>query len=343
MSRPFRAILLVSVVVLAGCSFTLDTGTPGSPTPDVQPKTPSATPTPNESSRFPPGADETGFENVTALLEAHTAVLNSTGYVANGTGNTTILRSGFLVEVTRDLRVVAVNGSRQYYETRQTHAGPVDRYVQRYSNGSVEFRRLEENGEVTVRRRERQSAEELARVDHLDSFLRGGNFSVNEVNETADPTTVLLRANASDNETALLSGLPKDAERIRSYEAIVLVDSAGRVRRLNATANFVINGQNRTHAVSFELVRIGVRNVSRPDWVDGATGSDGRSGDRTGPAGRRVRPAGDAGAPTVGTPPESPPPVRTRPRVGTASSRPPWSASPDRRPHWRRFVVSTSG
>lgn len=283
MTPHSRAIVIVALVVLAGCSFTLDSGQTPSPAPTtgVEEKTPSSTPTPNETSPFPPGVNETTIVNVSALLSAHTAALNRTGYVANGSGNTTILRSGFLVEVFRNVRVVAVEGSHRYYEIRRTRAGPVNRVSQRYSNGSVEFLRRAEDGDVTFRRRKPQTAAELARVEHLDSFLRGGNFSVVEVREDADPPTVLLRANETDNETALLSGLPSDAKRIRSYNATVLIDSAGRVRRLNATVGFVIGGNNRTHTVTFRLARIGVANVSEPDWIDEMNESDERGNDRS--------------------------------------------------------------
>lgn len=270
MSHNGRVIVLIVLVVLAGCSFTLDSRqtTSPTPTPGVEQETPSVTPTPNETSPYPPGVEETGLENVSELLEAHTAVLNRTGYVANGSGNTTIRRSGFLIDVSRDVRIVVVDGSRRYFEVRRTRAGPVDRHVQRYSNGSVEFRRHEEDGDVSVRIRELQSAEKLARVDHLESFLLGGNFSVTEVRADDEPTTVVLQANRSDNDTALLSGLPEDAERIRSYNATVVADTDGRVRQLNAVVGFVIGGKNRTHTVSFNLTRIGVTNVSEPDWLD---------------------------------------------------------------------------
>lgn len=289
-----RVALLLSVVVLAGCSFTLGTGSPASPTPSatpgVQQETPNETPTPNTTSTYPPGVDESGLENVSALLEAHTAQLNGTGYVANGSGNTTIMRSGFLVDVTRSIRVVVVNGSQRYFEVRRTHAGPLDRIVQRYSNGSTEFRRHQEDDDVNYRIREPQSAEKLAGIDTVEPFLRGGNFTVIDVREDEDPTTVILRTNETANATALLGGLPENAEQIRSYEALVLVDAEGRVRSMNATVEYVIGGKNRTHTVAFNLTRIGVTNVTEPDWIDDARereeGGDGQSnsdGSRRGP------------------------------------------------------------
>lgn len=286
MTVPARTVVMIALVVLAGCSFALDDRSTTSPTqtPGVDQETPSATPTPNETTPYPHGVDETGLENVSSLLEAHTAALNRTGYVANGSGNTTILRSGFLLEVSRGVRIVVVDGSRRYFEVRRTVAGPVDRLVQRYSDGSKEYRRHQEDGEVNYRVRQRQSAEKLSRVDHLDSFLRGGNFTVIEVREDENPTTVVLRANRSDNETAVLSGLPDDAERIRSFESTVVVDADGRIRRMNASVEFVIGGENRTHTVSFNLTRIGVSNVSEPDWLEEATdegdGSGNGAGDR---------------------------------------------------------------
>lgn len=293
MTSQRRVLVVIALVVMAGCSALPGDESRTSPTPtgaaDVDRGTPSSTPTPNESSRYPPGVNETTIENVSALLAAHTTVLNQTGYVANGSGNTTIIRSGFLLDVTREGRVVVSEGSRRYFEVRRTQAGPVNRNNQRYSNDSVEFRRNAEDGDVNLRKGPRQSAETLARVDYLESYLLGGNFTVTDVDDNETPNTIVLEANRSDNETALLSGLPSGAKRIVSYNATAIVDSEGRVRQLDATIEFVIGGEQRTHSIEFTLVRIGVSNVSEPDWVGEFNESEGPTDDGAGRADARHR------------------------------------------------------
>lgn len=280
-------VAVTVLVVLAGCSIPLGNG----PTPSATPTTPGvsgetptgtaeSTPTPSPDP-YPPGVDEEGVANASALLVAHDEHLDRTGYVAVGSGNTTVRRSGFLINVTRSGRTIVAAGSERYYEVRRTMAGPVDRIVERYSNGTVEIKRHAEDGDVTYDQRRPRPSGKLAKVDLLEPLLLGGDFRVSEILNEDDeaPTILVLRTNETDNASALLDALPADGERVRSYNATARVDSTGRVRSLNASIGFVIGGENRTHQVTYNLTGLGVTNVTRPDWVDERNESASLAGD----------------------------------------------------------------
>lgn len=278
MTTRAPAVALAIGVVLAGCSLPLgDAPTPSqtATAPEGQVETKTATPTPTPTPAYPPGTSAAGITNASALVSAHARSLNRTGYVAIGTGNTSVVRNGFLVDVDRWGRTVVTAGSDRYYEVRRTTAGPVARNTQRYSNGSVELQRRTQNGEVTYQRRPPRPPSTLASVQLLESLLAAGDFQVTAVRDDPEPARFALRANGSDNATAVRASLPAGAEQVRSYEATVQVDGAGRVHSLNATIEFVIAGQNRTHEVDYRLARVGVTNVTRPDWVDEANVSAG--------------------------------------------------------------------
>jgi len=303
MTAARLALGLVALLVFAGCAGPLggDPTRAGSPTPSPTPSaradatptpTPSPTPTPTPSPTvterppepatptpadpevYPPGVSPSGVSNATAVVDAHQRALNRTGYVAVGQGETAVLRNGFLVGVTTEARTVVAAGSTRYYEVRHISAGPVSRRAQRYSNGSVERLRRTENGQVTLQRQPPRPPSVLASVELLEPLLAGGDFNVTAVRADANPTAVVLRANRTDDVSALMASLPEKTERVRSYEATTVVDSTGRVRSLNATAEFVIAGRNRTHRVQYAVESLGVWNVSTPDWVDPTNASN---------------------------------------------------------------------
>jgi hypothetical protein len=271
------ALGVAIVVVFSGCVIpiggdTTETGQP-SPSPD-EPLTPTPTPTPDPSSSPPPGVTGEALVNATALVEAHARVLNETGYTAVGRGDTAIVRSGFLVDVTTRGRTVVAPGSRHYYEVRYVEAGPIDRVTERYANGTAERVHRTENGEVTEKTRQPRRRTTLASAPLLEPLLEGGDFTVTRVREVNGTNVYIIEADRTDNVTAVRDALPENAQEVRSFEATARLDAFGRVHSLNATIEFVIAGRNRTHRVGYTLKRIGVEEVPAPDWVNG---SDNRS------------------------------------------------------------------
>lgn len=257
-----------------------------SPTPTTTPTTPTGLPA-NET--FPPGVSADGIDNESVLFRAHARTLGTTGFVAVGNGSSVVSRSGILVEVeTTQRNRVAANGS-PYEISREVAAGPIQRSLHAWSNGSIEYVRTQENGETNYSTAERRRLAGLAGNGLIAPYVRGGNFTVRDVrNESGGPTVVVLNTTEVANETVLERAVTDDAEEITGYEALVAIDAEGRIRLLDAAIEYTIDGQTATQEFTYTLTSIENVEVERPEWVDEARDA-GNESQRAGP----VVPVGD--------------------------------------------------
>lgn len=266
-----KAVVLsvMAIIVLAGCA-----GPFGSePTPTMSPtatatETPTPTPTPSDpTGSLPPGVGSDGLDNATMLLGAHVAELNATGFIGVGTGNGTVLREGFLIDVRSHQRNVMAPNAQAYRRNRTVVAGPIERRMEAWGNRSVEVRRSKENGQWSVSHGQPAPASQLAGRGLLLPYLQGGNYTLAERNDSDNESRHRLVATEVDDPEALRQALPDDVDRITSFQATVIVDEKGRIHSVEAMAEYEIQGQTATHHLEYTLEQVGGVSVEPPDWV----------------------------------------------------------------------------
>ena len=271
MTRSVQAgvLVLVAAMVLAGCALPFGADDDTTPTPEPT-LSPTPTPTPEPDDPYPPGVSETALENSTELLTAHVETITESGYEATAEVNTTAERGGFLIGVESFARTTVEENASAYNEQRQALGGPVEQSQSFWSNSSTEYIRTQENDQVTYEENETRHQGVLAGRPLIDPFVEGGNFTVQEVNETADPAETTLVADEIEDEEALEEGLPSGVQEIEWMNAEMIVDEDGRILSLEVEVGVIMAGENRIHAVDYALVEVGDVEVERPDWVDEA-------------------------------------------------------------------------
>lgn len=282
-----RRLLLAALLVGAGCAAPTAPPATDSPTPTEEPwsptptrGSPAPTATPAERAR-PPGVSDGRLVDATALLAAHEEASVRAGFVSVANGSAPVTRHGIRVNVTASGRHRVEPNATDYRYWNVTEAGPVQRRIEGWSNGSVEYRRRVGVDGATYVRAESRSPAELASVWLLATHLRAGNYSVRSVDDRGETTLVTLVANRIDNRTAARRALPDGGGNITGYEATLVVDLAGRIRSLSVRMTYELDGRPATLRLEYELRRVGGVEVARPDWVTDATeGANGSASSR---------------------------------------------------------------
>lgn len=233
----------------------------------------------------PPGVTDGELASASSLLDAHTSLLVAEGFAANGSGDGTVVRRGVLVDVERTAnRTVAADATayRQSWTTEASAAvGSVTRQSEFWGNETVETRRTVENGRTSYRTGDAKSDASLSGARIIRPYLRAGNFTVTSIGaETVEnsfavtPTETpvggthyALAATSLANETRLLRTLPDEASDPRNFSADAEVDEEGRIHAFEASVEYTIRGQDRTHTFTYTLRALGDITVSRPPWV----------------------------------------------------------------------------
>lgn len=275
-----EALAVISVLILvtvAGCAGPLgQSPSTDTPTPEPEPSpTPTITPTPDPSEQLPPGVTSDGIGNASQLLDAHVTELSRTGFVGVGTGNGTIYRDGFLVDVESHQRNVVEPEVSSYLRQRSIIAGPVRNEWQAWGNASDEYRRSKEGNGWKYERKEPAPPAKLAGRGLLLPYLRGGNYTVERFETDNNETRFRLVSTEVEDPDALMEALPDDTEEITSFEATVVVDMDGRIHSVQATAEYVIRGEEATHQLEYRLEQVRGVTIDRPDWVDAARNQTG--------------------------------------------------------------------
>lgn len=277
MRRP--ALLAVALlVVLAGCTGTTPPGeSPETTQPTTAAATTTATPT-TTAEPLAPGVTAAGVENASALVDAHVAALNASGYAtrvrvavavrfgeSNGTfgseTDTAVRATPGMATASRRMTHVERDGSHARTSTHETWSNGTVGLLRVAQGDRTAYERLDPAGPGgTAERRQR-----LAHAVTLQDFLARGDYEVAATTMASDSTRLTLVA----------EGPADDAGNVTDFSATAVVDGDGRIHRLNATATGPAGDHEQTTTVEYRLVEVGVERVERPAWVDEALGEDG--------------------------------------------------------------------
>ncbi|MFC3476943.1 hypothetical protein [Halobacterium litoreum] len=276
MRDALPAVAVVALLVLAGCSGAsapsdpTATGTTTDAATTDEPTTSPATTTQSAASGYPPGVSADGVENASALAEAHRASVVERGAVLTATTRTngTVNNRTVAVDASETARLTA-NASelRWSVSATTTRGNATTRLDERYyANESTLVSRVEREGNVTVRSRNRSSfwnravlgAASKARI--VNVTLSNANYAVADVAERDGRTVTTLVA-----ENGTYSG----RQPVVEYNATVTVAESGRVLSLTRSWTSETD-RSRTRYVS-ELAWSPATSVERPGWADDAT------------------------------------------------------------------------
>ncbi|MFC7177111.1 DUF7537 family lipoprotein [Halosegnis marinus] len=249
MRRPVLALCLL--VLLAGCSLG---GTD-----------PTATPTPTDEltpENAPPGvtADDGTLTDPDALLAAHTARLNESGFVTEVRVNATLVRNGEPTAVPRRQVVRAEAGLVEY---NNTVLNPGSRFDV-WGNTTVQAVRLEAGGGVRYGSGEPQDAATLSGENLVSRYLSAGEWTVTNTTVENGTTLHTLRSTGLPADPA---AVPENATDVREYGAVVIVDDEGRIRYFEARGDYTVDGYEGSFLVRQRLVSTDAPAVERPAWV----------------------------------------------------------------------------
>ncbi|WP_254543299.1 hypothetical protein [Halomarina pelagica] len=218
----------------------------------------------------PPGVVDGRLDNVTALLDAHVAALNETGFetlvVVNGTRPVTLGGDREVLNVSRSQRTLVEAGGTPYaYHTVNRGTGA---RFDAWANASTHYLRGDVGGQTYYRTGRPHAVAALAFVDLLAPRLAAADYEVASVNRTGDRTLVTLRATGTTNATAVF---PANATDTSDYRSTLVVDRRGRVHRYEASGNYTVAGRDASFRLVFDLVRTENVTVERPAWVANVT------------------------------------------------------------------------
>jgi hypothetical protein len=240
MRRGFAAVGLCLLLLLSGCSF-LSGGNDAGQTP---------------------GVEDGELADGDALIEAHVTALTASGYTHEVTVNQTRTRDSERVEnVQRQRMRVAPEATE--YERQLIYGGAVSSRIVAWGNDSVEYLRIERGDNVEYRRSSPGSAEAMTGARIIEPHL-SAPFEVVDTETDDDRTLVTLEATGPpSNDRAF----PQAAEDVERYEARLVVDADGRIHRLEASADYVLEGEAADYDLTYELTGTGDPGVQRPQWV----------------------------------------------------------------------------
>jgi hypothetical protein len=278
--RSWRVVLLVCVVVLAGCSgFYDERDPPGESTvvsgPDgggsgMQAGEP--TTAADETAVAPGVTKESGLVNESALLTSHRRALVAGGFRYAFTHRMVerLNDSGTVTEsVEWDVAgVVAAEAElSRHRRVREERAGSVTARIVKWGNGSVAVARNETAGEMSYPRYTGGVSDALATHYMMGSLVPLGNWTVASVRKGGDE--VVLVANGTNPA--------RNAEGVRRYEGRMVVSASGVVQSLNLTVATLDPGEYgdsqysvRTRTLTYDLQATDGVSVERPSWVAAA-------------------------------------------------------------------------
>ena len=291
------AIVLVAVVVLAGCggatsgntetptdesSVTTVATTSPQPTTDggttVQGttgpgSTSTATPAAGlENESLPPGVTTTGVTNASALVEANLRHVRSQGYAART--NLSMRGVGANVTTTTEERW-GRDGTFLIESSSRSSMG--DSAATFYGNGTTTFVRRAVDDRTAYSAVDRGFyASKWNDSTTLAAFVSLGAFDATDARTTDGTTLVTLEASAtrntsaSDLHTAEMSLPPSD--RISALDGTMVVDLEGRIHSLTMAFDLSAEGSSDEvrFSVRYRLDDTGVASVESPSWIETA-------------------------------------------------------------------------
>ncbi|PSP58253.1 hypothetical protein BRC72_06570 [Halobacteriales archaeon QH_7_66_36] len=249
--RNAQVVLLCVCVLLAGCSL-------GGTSPSLQ------------ADNAPPGVSTETQEltNATELLVAHTETLSDSGFVVELGSDATVARNG---ETRRVTRQQVIRAEADVTEYNYTVRNPRSRF-DAWGNETTQAVRAQANNRTRYQLGQAQSAVALSGTQFLAQYLTAGNWSVSDVRTEDGTQLVTLRSTAVPNAS---TAVPQGASDVRNYEAVVVVDTEGRIHSFDVTADYTIEGEDASFSRTLDLRSTSGVAVDRPDWVAEAVASSG--------------------------------------------------------------------
>lgn len=271
-------VLVCCLVVLAGCAAAgpsagstdgagtgTDSGGPAGTTPTASTQSttgPSAT-------DFPPGVSKEGLENVSLVAKRSQWALMKEGYVGAFRLETTVRRQGRTRNMTLAQREIVEPGAStvlfQVKRLTDQKRSRRDAWV----NGSTSVLRLDRAGTVTFRRiNGTRIRRQLGAKQLLIQYGGAGDFEFEGAERTDNGTFLTYRA--TEYVEAPTAQMPAPAN-VTSYRAVVVLDTAGRLRYLDVQMTYEgPGGGTASIRVRFVVRQLGNVSVTRPGWVDRA-------------------------------------------------------------------------
>jgi hypothetical protein len=292
MQRTLGTLALVALLVLAGCggpsgsggtnATTIDSS--GASPPNADGSSTASTVSANAaatSGDLPPGVNESGIENTTALLQAHQAALVESGFETVVRRNGTGVQANRTVAFDQSQRVVAAAGA-ETYRSRVVLGGQRTAY-NFWSNGSTALVRAQVGNRTRYQRSSGRPTTRLTSVGLLGTTVAAGNYTLTAVNGSGDERRITLQTRTLTNASLLL---PANATNVSGYESTLVLDGEGRLRSLEAVANYTIGEREARYELRYVLQQAGDVAVERPSWVGTAlnrSGTNSPTVNRSGP------------------------------------------------------------
>ncbi len=229
--RSRHALVLLSLVVLAGCFGGGPGGTPTSSNPGSDPSIP---PT------FAPWTSNGVLSNVTALLDAHESGLLVDGFESEVRSDDSIAR--YVVSANRSgYTIEPLNGT-----TFAAWANATTAYIRQGDDQDPTYSQVPA---------EDISSDQLTQRGRLNALLTAGPYRVSGVTDCGERQCTVFRANESPRED------------IRNLSAEVQIDPSGVVRWFSANYTRVTDSGTHDVRYEFDVRQIQVTSVERPAWV----------------------------------------------------------------------------
>jgi hypothetical protein len=269
----WRALGVLALVFLAGCSLAGGGATVERATLTPAPVPPATTPE-DPVPDVAPGLSTTGVADTDALVDAHVAAARGTTWVWRERRTVTRVRDDVTANATTE-QLVRFAGPRTYYRWTEVQSRRVGQDLQfrenyeQYADGRVRYETWQSivENDVVYRRSETPA---------VDGGFVG--FATAPIRlylslESARVTRLDHGEQRHYEVVGTRSRLPREGT-ITDYRARAVVRADGLVRRLNVTytVDDERTGRRRTVQYGFSYRRVGEASVGveRPDWVDTA-------------------------------------------------------------------------
>lgn len=219
----------------------------------------------------PPGVEDGQLVDAGALSDAHIEAMNESGFSHEFSLDQTRTVDGEPTETYQGHRTSVAPGASEY-TYQLVHRGEVSSRLFYWGNETVEYSRGNWGGMRQTGSGPPADVRTLTGVEALEPHLTA-TYEVVETreadggddNETEGGTLTVLEA--SDRPTSD-EAFPDQAADVRNYDASLVVDQDGRIRSLEVTAEYDIEGESGEYRLSYEVTEVGDPGVTRPYWVD---------------------------------------------------------------------------
>jgi len=273
-TRTSAVVVVLALVVLAGCSSFGGVSTTRQPFGVEDTTTPSATPTEPEDRppvvAFDPTANTA--PNAVDLVEAHYGQLDGRSYTVQY-DRVQRFENGTVLSSDAFATAFGVDRSRYVQDRRSTLGNwTIDRQL--YANGSTVWSRtrINESSNATVRRLQSPSGDPVppanVAVRAAPTTLRSGLASTNVTSVRALDTVPSGVDEPVFEVTANETATPNPfGDRTLSVSLLLIVTQEGRIIEYELEATFVEDGERFHTQTRVQFSGVGRVTVDRPDWV----------------------------------------------------------------------------